>query len=190
MAPSKPARQCTLIRPSGKPCGSLALRGKPFCYHHNGNHRSLTRERLLCQRLGRLREKLEAMGTASLVNFLYWKLSTLQKTLIRFPEVAYTLTYTLDRLEEITALESILREFLLQIEPAQVRQAHIEHHTGRTMGVRHPQKIARGGEGLHFHTHRAHQPPQRCADSGIVVHDEDYWLLFHAHLYAADASAN
>ena len=111
----KPVRQCTLIMPaSGKRCGSLAQRGKAFCYHHAGNHRALTRERLVCERLDRLGEKLNTLNTAELLDFIHQKLGTLPKTLTRFPEVGYTLTYTLDRLSEITALESMLRVFLQQ----------------------------------------------------------------------------
>ena len=115
MAASKPARQCTLIMLStGKRCGGVALRGKPFCYHHDGNHKEHTRERILCQRLDRLGDKLDAMDTAQLLNFLQQKLTALPKTLSRFPEVSYALVYTLDRIGEITSLESTLRRFLQQ----------------------------------------------------------------------------
>ncbi|MGB0125308.1 MAG: hypothetical protein WA400_01235 [Silvibacterium sp.] len=115
MAASNPARQCTLILPSsGKRCGGVALRGKPFCYHHDGNHKEHTRERILCQRLDRLGDRLAAMDTAQLLNFLQQKLTALPKTLSRFPEVSYALVYALDRLGEITSLESTLRWFVQQ----------------------------------------------------------------------------
>lgn len=97
---AKPARLCALIMPAtGKRCGSLALRGEQFCYHHAANHKQFTGERDLCQRLDRLTQKLDDMDIPVLLDFLREKLVTLQKTLRRFPEVAHTLTYTLDRLE-------------------------------------------------------------------------------------------
>jgi hypothetical protein len=99
---------------SGKRCGGVAVRGKRFCCHHTGNHRPLSRERILCERLGRIGEKLDAMDTAELLNFLHQKLGTMTKTCLRFPEVSYTLTYALDRLCEITSLESTLHLFLTQ----------------------------------------------------------------------------
>jgi hypothetical protein len=100
--------------PTGKRCGSPAQRDKAFCYHHLGNHRVFTRERLVCERLDRLGEKLDAMNAAELLNFVHRKLCTLPKTLTRFPEVSYTVTYALDRLSEIAALESTLRSFVQQ----------------------------------------------------------------------------
>lgn len=104
---AKPAPLCALIMPAtGKRCASFALRGEQFCYHHAANHLPLAGERDLCQRLGRLTEKLDAMDVPVLLDFLREKLVTLQKTLRRFPEVAHTLTYTLDRLEEAKSLKS------------------------------------------------------------------------------------
>jgi hypothetical protein len=97
---------------SGKRCGSPALRGKPYCYHHTENHMEHVRDRIMQQRLARLSEKLDAMDTSQLLNFLQHSLTPLQKTLRRFPEAGYTLVYTLDRLGEITYLESTLRLFL------------------------------------------------------------------------------
>ena len=117
MAASNPVRQCTLIMlSSGNRCRGVALRNKPFCYHHDGNQKKHTRERNLCQRLDRLGDKLDAMDTAQLLNFLQQKLTTLPKTLSRFPEVSYTLVYALDRLGEITSLESALRHYVSQYQ--------------------------------------------------------------------------
>jgi hypothetical protein len=112
MAQFKPAPLCTRIMPSGKHCGSPALRGKRVCYHHSGKHREFTRERLLCRRLERLSTRLDGMKTADLLLTLQGQLSKLSKTLTRFPETACTLSHTLDRLEEITSLESILYDYV------------------------------------------------------------------------------
>ena len=114
MAACKPVRLCALIYVSGKRCGSPALRNQPYCYHHAGNHQAYTRDRYLCDRLGRIREKLDAMPASALLNFLHQELCKLPKTLHRFPEIDFTLTYTLDRIEEITALESVFSSFLQQ----------------------------------------------------------------------------
>jgi hypothetical protein len=54
------------------------------------------------------------MHASELLNTLHRLLNTLPKTLSRFPEVSFTLTYTLDRLAEITSLESILYAFAKQ----------------------------------------------------------------------------
>jgi hypothetical protein len=114
MAACKPVRLCALVFVSGKRCGSPALRNQPYCYHHAGNHQAYTRDRYLCDRLGRIREKLDAMPASALLNFLHQQLCNLPKTLHRFSEIDFTLTYTLDRIEEITALESVLSSFLQQ----------------------------------------------------------------------------
>jgi hypothetical protein len=114
MAACKPVRLCALVFVSGKRCGSPALRNQPYCYHHAGNHQAYTRDRYLCDRLGRIREKLDAMPASALLNFLHQQLCNLPKTLHRFPEIDFTLTYTLDRIEEITALESVFSSFLQQ----------------------------------------------------------------------------
>ena len=114
MAASKPVRLCALVFVSGKRCGSPALRNQPYCHHHAGNHQAYTRDRYLCDRLGRIREKLDAMPASALLNYLHQQLCTLPKTMHRFPEINFTLTYTLDRIEEITALESVISSFLQQ----------------------------------------------------------------------------
>lgn len=111
MAACKPTRLCALVFPSGKRCGSIALRNQSYCYHHAGNHQAYSRDRFLCERLGRVKEKLDAMPASSLLNFLYQQLCTLPKTMHRFPEINFTLTYTLDRIDEIKALESIISSF-------------------------------------------------------------------------------
>ena len=109
MAASKPAALCTLIMPSGKRCGGMALRNQRFCWAHIRTHRALERERILGSILDRLGDKIAAMDTGELLNFLHQKLGRLQKTLRRYPEVGYTLTVTLDRIEEIDRMESNLR---------------------------------------------------------------------------------
>lgn len=100
-SPGRPVLlQCALILPAtGRRCGSVALRGQQFCRHHVENHLPLTGERHLCQRLDRLTQKMDDMDIPLLLDFLREKLVILQKTVRRFPEVAHTLTYTLDRLE-------------------------------------------------------------------------------------------
>jgi hypothetical protein len=112
MSQSIPAPLCTRIMPSGKRCGSPALRGKRFCYHHSGKHREFSREHLLCRRFERLRSRLDSMDTAELLLTLHSQLAGLCKTINRFPETAYTLSFALDRLEAITALESALNTYI------------------------------------------------------------------------------
>ena len=112
MAATAPAPLCTTILADGKRCGSPALRGKRFCFHHTGNHRNYTRERRLACRLEGLSSHYDGMNTAEMLLTLHRQLSKLTKTLTRFPEVAHTLTYTLDRLTAITTLESMLMEQL------------------------------------------------------------------------------
>jgi len=136
MPACKPVPQCTLIMPSGKRCGGVAMRGKRFCYHHTGNQRQLTRERIMCERLDRIGARMDAMDTAELLCFLHQKLGTMTKTCLRFPEVGYTLTYTLDRLTEITSLESTLRMFLAQNQQfagrVQASRSHSSNLQGRS----------------------------------------------------------
>lgn len=113
MAPSIPAPLCKLIMPAtGQRCGSPALRGQPYCYHHSGNHRELTQEHRIMQRLEHLHRKLDEMDTTQLLHFLSQQLGGLARTLTRFPEVGYTLTYVLEHIEEITSFESALREMV------------------------------------------------------------------------------
>ncbi len=114
MSASKPVRLCALVFVSGRRCGSPALRNQPYCHHHAGNHQAYTRDRFLCDRLGRIREKLDAMPASALLNFLHQQLCTLPKTMHRYPEINFVLTYTLDRIDEISALESIISSFLQQ----------------------------------------------------------------------------
>jgi len=114
MAASKPVRLCALVFVSGKRCGSPALRNQLYCHHHAGNHQAYTRDRYLCDRLGRIRKKLDAMPASALLNFLHQQLCTLPKTLHRFPEIDFTLTYTLDRIDEIYALKSRISSLLQQ----------------------------------------------------------------------------
>lgn len=113
----KPVRQCALIiSATGRRCGSITLRGQQFCRHHAANHLPLTGERDLRQRLDRITEKLDAMDILQTLDFLREKLVTMQKTLRRFPEVAHTLTYTLDRLERARSLKSNTSRFPQQIQ--------------------------------------------------------------------------
>lgn len=106
MAACKPAPQCALILPSGKRCGSPALRNQRHCHFHRSSHCELIRERLASERLDGFGQRLDTLTVTELLMFLHEKLCMLLKTMSRFPEVSYTLTYTLDRLAEIRALES------------------------------------------------------------------------------------
>jgi hypothetical protein len=114
MPAAKPAPQCQLILPSEKRCGGIALRGQPYCYHHSGNHRKHTRERQICQRLEHLGDELNAMDASELLIFLYRKLARMQKTFDRFPEEGFVLAYAIERVNEITSLESAIRQLLPQ----------------------------------------------------------------------------
>ena len=66
------------------------------------------------ERLERLRDQLEVMDIAGVLDLLHQKLVTLPKTLSRFPDVDFTLTYTLDRIHEVIFLESRLSQLLPQ----------------------------------------------------------------------------
>ncbi|MGB0125441.1 MAG: hypothetical protein WBP63_18520 [Silvibacterium sp.] len=114
MAASKPAALCTLIMPSGKRCGGMALRNQRFCRAHSATHRVYERERILGEIMDRLGDKIDDMSTSELLCFLHQKLGRLPKTLNRFPDVAYTLTATLDRINEIIEMESVLKQQIQQ----------------------------------------------------------------------------
>jgi hypothetical protein len=114
MAASKPVALCSLVMPSGKPCRAIALRNQRFCRTHSATHRVYERERIHCEILDRLGEKIRAMDTSELLLFLHQKLGRLPKTIKRFPDIGYTLTVTLDRLSEITEMESILKHQIQQ----------------------------------------------------------------------------
>ena len=44
-APVHPQIRCTHLQPSGHRCGSFALRGQPFCYHHHPERPTSRRDR-------------------------------------------------------------------------------------------------------------------------------------------------
>ena len=102
--------------PTGKRCGSPAMRNEKFCYNHSRNHCAHERGHIRARMLERLGSKIGTMDTPDLLYFLHEKLSRLHKTLNRFPDVHYTLMASLDRIAEITQLESTLRQ--------QIRQNH------------------------------------------------------------------
>jgi hypothetical protein len=133
MAACKPAALCTLLMPSGKLCCGVALRNQPFCRAHSSTHRLYERDQALNPILDRLGEKIAAMGTGQLLDFLHQKLVRLPKTLSRFPDIAYTLTVTLDRLDEINQMESDLKQ---QIEQNHMllAQIHEFQHSSNTRG--------------------------------------------------------
>lgn len=106
MAASKPVLLCTLTMPNGQRCGSPALRGKRFCYHHSRTERISERERHFQQRLGRIVTQIEAMNTSQLLHFLFEKLEPMQKTLKRFPDAYCALIAALERVHEISEMES------------------------------------------------------------------------------------
>ncbi len=114
MAASKPVALCTLVMPSGKPCRAVALRNQRFCRAHNATRRVYERERILGKIMDRLGDKIDDMSTSELLCFLHQKLGRLPKTLNRFPDVAYTLTASLDRINEIIEMESVLKQQIQQ----------------------------------------------------------------------------
>jgi len=56
-----PNRGCTATTADGRPCGSPALRGEPFCHMHHPDHAAEVAE---ARRLGGLRHRKEATLTA------------------------------------------------------------------------------------------------------------------------------
>ena len=113
---SKHIPLCTLTLPSGKRCGCPAMRNQKFCYHHTRNHTGHERAQARDRMLERLDSKISAMNTAELLYLLHSQLSRLNKTLNRFPEIHYTLLAALERIAEISQMESTLRQ--------QIRQNH------------------------------------------------------------------
>ena len=90
------------------------MRNQKFCYNHSRNHRAHERGHIRARMLERLGSKIGEMDTADLLYFLHEKLSRLHKTLNRFPDIHYTLMASLDRIAEITQLESTLRQQVKQ----------------------------------------------------------------------------
>jgi hypothetical protein len=109
VAASKPVALCTLVMPSGKRCRAVALRNQSFCRAHGSTHRLYERDRAFNPILERLEEKIAAMDTSELLHLLHQKLGRLPKTLSRFPDIAYTVAATMDRLDEINQMESNLK---------------------------------------------------------------------------------
>ena len=58
---SAPNRGCTATTADGRPCGSPALRGEPFCHMHHPDHAAEVAE---ARRVGGLRHRKEATLTA------------------------------------------------------------------------------------------------------------------------------
>jgi hypothetical protein len=114
MAACKPAALCTLIMPSGKRCGGMALRNQRFCWAHSQNHRAHERGHARARMIDRLGIQIDAMTASELLFFLHQKLGRLRKTLNRFPDVNYTLIAALDRTEEIIQMESSLKQQIRQ----------------------------------------------------------------------------
>lgn len=102
MAATQPVALCTLLLPSGKLCRGIAVRNQRHCRAHIRNHRFLERERAQEEALDRLGAKINRMELGDLLYELHGKLENLNRAnnLIRYPEVAYLLVATIDRLLE------------------------------------------------------------------------------------------
>ncbi|HEX5234623.1 MAG TPA: hypothetical protein VFW25_04755 [Silvibacterium sp.] len=117
--------------PSGRRCRAVALRNQRFCRSHAATHGLYERENIVGPTLDRLAAKAAEMTTDELLGFLHEKLGRLQKTMNRFPDVRYILIAALDRITEITQMESILKQQIQQNHMllAQLCQSQSESHT-------------------------------------------------------------
>jgi hypothetical protein len=62
---------------------------------------------------------------------------------------------------------------LLQLQPVEIRQAHVEHETARHSVPRMPQKLFSGGEDLGSPARARNERAQRFAHGDVVIDDED-----------------
>jgi len=66
----------------------------------------------------------------------------------------------------------------LEVQPAQPREAHIEHETSRTIGSASAQELLSSGEDLHPEPHGGEEPPETVTHRPVVVDNEDDVLLY------------
>ena len=57
----------------------------------------------------------------------------------------------------------------LKFEPADVRQAHVQHQAGRRLRTLGAEELARRPEGLHAQSHRGDESLDGVADRRIVI---------------------
>lgn len=101
MAKSKPVELCNHVMQSGKPCRGVALRNERYCRSHHRTYRLLERERALQDSMSRLSEKLEALDLVGVLLALQHKLEGLQSVFGPYPDVSFTLSFAISRLDEV-----------------------------------------------------------------------------------------
>jgi hypothetical protein len=111
---SKHVPLCTRILPSGKTCGSPALRKEKLCRHHIGRHRITERERYIRKMTERLIPELQAMSITQLLFYFCEKMERLQHTLKKYPDVHCALAVTMGRVHDIAQFESLGRLLIKQ----------------------------------------------------------------------------
>jgi hypothetical protein len=117
--------------PSGKLCRGMALRNQRFCRAHSPTPRVAERANSVQNMVERLAVQVAAMNTAELLDFLLQKLERLQKSFNRFPDVRFTLIFALDRIDQITRMESAAKQQFLQNQMLlqQIRKYQLESGT-------------------------------------------------------------
>ena len=138
MPTSKSVPLCTRVLPSGKTCGSPALRKEKLCRHHIGRHRITDRERFIRKMTERLIPELEAMTTPQLLHAFYEKLGRLQHTLKKYPDVHCALAVVMVRVDEIAQLERSSRH---QAKQNEVLLRHIQQTQMKSVMYRQGLKI-------------------------------------------------
>ena len=87
---------CTFTMPSGRRCGSVALRGHALCRHHF-NRRRLLQDHVDVK-LSRYRRELDAMDLPRLLNALLDKLDLIRAVIPSYPEAQLVLAVASNRL--------------------------------------------------------------------------------------------
>jgi hypothetical protein len=74
-------------------------------------------------------------------------------------------------------LHLALRQFLLQLQPAQARELDIEHQAAGGLGTLAGQKLVGGGKRLDVEPRRAEKIVQTFAHGLVVINDTDAWVV-------------
>jgi hypothetical protein len=101
---------CTHTLRPGRTCGQPRLRGKSHCRFHVPSYAQLEHER----RMDHLCEELEVMKLPQLLEILHRNLEGIEYILRGYPEVKLTLLAVIDRLDDLSQTESMIREQLQQ----------------------------------------------------------------------------
>jgi hypothetical protein len=93
---------CTYELPGSRTCRQPRLRDEAFCRFHIRNHEAAAH----ALRMHRLHGQLEALDLPQLLAALRDRLDTIRCTLRCYPEAKLTLTIAIDRLNDMSPIES------------------------------------------------------------------------------------